>query len=646
MKMVLKRLIIKNFKGIKEFTVDFSEKVTKICGQNGSGKTSVATAWHWLWADRDYDLNANPMIRPDDAEDGDMPLVEAEIEVDGKPIVVSKYQKFKRSKPDKDGITKTSTTNGYEINSVEYSARDFEKRLSEDFGVDFEKFLQLSHPNVFVSGMKDKKNRDAMRVTLFAMADGVSDKELAESDPELSDLAELLGNYRADEVEAMQRASMRKINEVYGKDGEIIDAEIRGLQTAKTDVSVDELTNKQHGLEGRIAELDKEIASGKVDISDLEIELAKIGVSIKEYEASADEILRKKRSKLKDSLADAEREVKDKKHELATYNDSIVNASRKIAEGEARIEELRVDYNETKCKVMSDNATVCPACGREFEPERIEEIKKAFDEERASKLKQIDAEASGIDKQDKDLGADIEKWQEKMSIINRQLDTIYPLIENIEKELAGLPDVPDYTESAGYVNLIERKDAIEVSMAEKVAQGVDTTESELLRDRLKAELQEVIEEIGRVNGNTTIDDKIEALRQKKVDLAQQRADCEKILHQLSILAMKKNLTLEDQVNKHFEIVKWKLFDIQKNGEVKDACIPFIDGYRFGQSTNTGRELLAKLDIINGLQRFYETYLPVFVDGTECLSEVTESRIQMDCQAIFLKVSEDNELRFM
>lgn len=646
MKMTLKKVVATNFKGFDNFEVTFKDGKNIICGQNGLGKTSLLTAIIWAFCDKDYDLNSNPNIRPDDAKDEAIPTVFIEGEVDGKPFTVKKSQKFKRSKPDAEGITKTSTTNAYELNSVELSARDFEKRLSEDYGVDFEKFLQLCHPNVFVSGMKDKKSRDDMRATLFAMADGVSDLDIAKSDEKLSDVAGLLENYRYDEIESMSKASIRKIGEVYGKSGEIIDAEIRGLETAKSDVPMDELENKKKGIENQIDSLDKQIAKGKVDISDLETELNKVNLDISRCTATADEALREKRSSLKDSLSDAERELKNKKFEKSTYSDRIINANNDIRNREEKLERMKEDYLEVKSHKMSANATKCPACGREFDKDRIDEITKHFTEERTNKLIQIDKIASETAESIDNLNKDIDAWNEKISIIEKEIDTIEQLVEGIKKEIDNIPDTPDYEDSDKYKELITRKDKIEVEMAEKMANSTDTSKDEALRDSLKEQLQEIIEQIGKIKNNSTIDEKIEALRQKRIDLEQQKADAEKILYQLSILSMRKNEMLEEQVNKHFEIVKWRLFDVQKNGATLDACIPFIDGFRFGQSTNTGRELLAKIDIIRGLQTFYDMHLPVFIDGAECISENTENRIEMDCQAFFLKVTEDDELQFM
>lgn len=102
--------------------------------------------------------------------------------------------------------------------------------------------------------------------------------------------------------------------------------------------------------------------------------------------------------------------------------------------------------------------------------------------------------------------------------------------------------------------------------------------------------------------------------------------------------------LTEEINKHFKIVKWKLFNYQKNGGYVDCCIPLIDDRQFGTSTNKGREILAKLDIISGLQEFFGQSYPVFLDNAESLSEKTTRRIDMDCQLVMMSVSEDKELR--
>ena len=50
--MTLKTLVLQNFKGIENLTIDF-KKETIIEGENGTGKTSIFDAYSWLLWDKD-----------------------------------------------------------------------------------------------------------------------------------------------------------------------------------------------------------------------------------------------------------------------------------------------------------------------------------------------------------------------------------------------------------------------------------------------------------------------------------------------------------------------------------------------------------------------------------------------------------------
>ena len=92
------------------------------------------------------------------------------------------------------------------------------------------------------------------------------------------------------------------------------------------------------------------------------------------------------------------------------------------------------------------------------------------------------------------------------------------------------------------------------------------------------------------------------------------------------------------------MVDFKLFDYQKNGEYKEVCVPQYKGKDMRVSTNTGLEMAMKLDIIEGLQKFYGLYFPVFLDKAESLSDETLKQIDMPCQLILLKVTEGEKLK--
>lgn len=246
--MILKSLHLENFKGAKDKIYKFG-KTTRVSGMNRLGKTTIATAWFWLLADKNYELVSNPNIRPDDVEEC-VPTVTAVLDVDGKEIAIAKMQKRKVGKPDANGISKVTITNTYEINSVPKTERDFRADL-EELGLSFDNFLVCSHPDVFT-----RQKQADMRKVLFKLASAKTDVEIAAMSKDTKDVAKLLEAYKYEEIEAMNNASKKKAVEQL----DAIPNQIVGLEKAKVDVDVAEQELAKADLERKISEVDQKIA--------------------------------------------------------------------------------------------------------------------------------------------------------------------------------------------------------------------------------------------------------------------------------------------------------------------------------------------------------------------------------------------------
>ena len=191
--------------------------VNEIFGENGAGKTTIATAWLWLMSDRDYAIRSNPSVQPLGVEEC-TPRVEFLVDIDGTEVTLAKYQtKIQKT------ANSVAYSNSYEVNQVEYGERDFKNKLSE-YGIDFDLFLPSSHIEVFSS----QKAND-MRKVLFSMASQKTDLEIAKGLDDCSEVQKLLEIKTIDEIKAMQNAIMKNIKDNYGKSGEILRAKIEGL---------------------------------------------------------------------------------------------------------------------------------------------------------------------------------------------------------------------------------------------------------------------------------------------------------------------------------------------------------------------------------------------------------------------------------
>lgn len=136
MKVIFKRLIIENFKGIKSFIIEFDEKGTKIIGENGTGKTTILDVLYWIFFGKNslgktkFDLL--PLDENNEIIPKLYPHVELDFSVDGEMIKLSKIQKKSCE---------------YMYNEIPIKAKDYTNKICEL--VDEKIFATLINPTFF-----------------------------------------------------------------------------------------------------------------------------------------------------------------------------------------------------------------------------------------------------------------------------------------------------------------------------------------------------------------------------------------------------------------------------------------------------------------------------------------------------------------
>lgn len=668
MKATLKSLHLENFKGTKDKTYEFG-KSTRVSGMNRLGKTTIATAWFWLLADKNYELVSNPNIRPDDVEEC-VPTVTAVLDVDGKEIAIAKMQKRKVGKPDANGISKVTLTNTYEINSVPKTERDFKADL-EELGLILDNFLVCSHPDVFTG----QKQAD-MRKILFKMASAKTDAEIAATSEDTADAAKLLESYKFEEIEAMNNASKKKAVEQL----DAIPNQIIGLEKAKVDVDVAEQELAKADLERKIAEADQKIASAGNAVENLRQEEMQLQFDMSGIMQTMSRELDDKRRKLDDVIFDTVRNVDDVLRQIRNIKTQIADNEKIVSDADAERKALGVKYNTEKAKafdeapyqfdeskwVFDDSTTVCSLCGQKLPDDKIEQIKADF-EARKEKAKEdsfrklADAKRNFIEQTNsnmenikskgfeqkriiEDLTKKNAELQQSVESLEKQEQETLAKKEELSKQLLELPEEVDYSQNEEYVKLKTKHNEVlaEIERLQAADDAELVASLKIEKADLRSQLEEVNKIIAQAANNIRIDEQIADMQKKQREYEQAKADAEKILHQLKEVSKRKNALLVEEINQHFGIVSWKLFDYQKNGEYKEVCVPMVDGKEFGVTTNTGREIQAKLDICNSFQKFFDMFVPIFLDGAESLNN--EYIPAVDTQLILLTVTEDKQLK--
>lgn len=665
-KIEIREIRLTDFKGQLEKKIEFGHR-TVVSGKNGCGKTTLADAFMWVFCDKDYNLKNNPDIRPDDGKEC-LPRADIELVIDGKPVSVAKFQKRTESKS-KDGKPgKVALSNKYEINGVPKAERDFKADLKER-GFDFDNFLMLSHMEIFT----DLKDADARKI-LFSMSDGAgkTDLEIVKTVPDCAELVPLLETYKADEIKAMNSATLKKAEEQL----KAIPNQIIGMENSKVDADVAELELQKNALQKQISDLEKQIAqAGNEKAGEIKAELAGLRTKLLEIDSKAKADLLEQKSSVCNKVSTLELDRNVKTSELNRKTSDLESLRAQKKELLEKLQNARTQYpkikdtewdntvlESIKSETFNDTEAICPTCGRNLPPEQIEQLKSGFEQMKQERINQqlkvkeeweqdkkrkldeviqagnkASADMKEAHKQEETLTSEISKLTDELEQIKTSLDA-----EN--ENLEAIPKEPDFSENAEYQQIL-------VSIKEKEQELNSLDDSEEAKKQLseqlsgkKQELAAVNQKIGEANNNVRIDEQIEKLQESQKQYAQNKADAQMILDELKSLSMAKNTALEDAVNQYFDGVKVKLFDTQKNGEVVDACIWYVqdkdgDWKKLIGNANTALMMKGKIAIMDGLQKFYGVSYPIFVDCAAELDSSSLAGIKADAQLIFLKVAE-------
>lgn len=638
MKLILKKVILEQFKGVSHAEYDFGER-TNISGRNAAGKTTIADAVIWLFTDKDYSLKSNPEIHPDFLPVSE-PSVTVISDIDGKEVTFRKFQKDSRTKKQVEAGVPIRISNQYEINSVPKSQKDFVAYM-EECDINVETILLLSHPEIFTS----QKSSDCRKI-LFDMVSNITDKDIADSLPDCAETSALLESYTVEEITAMKKREQKEANE----NMDAIPNQIIGLEKAKVELPLDEFNAQKEKLFSEIEQMQKSIEDMDIQsIGDLNQQLALLDQEERQLKAQANSDRIEKYNSYTTLICTMQQEERDKSNEMNRKKDELDYLIRCKKDLEERFESLKGLFDGLKASEFTvDNDGKCPNCNQPLPVHMLDKLKTQFEEHKVAEMKRINLEAKEVASTIKSCCEKIKLIQEDIGNLDASLNRLSKEIQSMQKEREPLEHVIDIAGSEALVSINMRRANIKHQMAKS-----DDMKSEVeeIRSNIRVRertIREIDNKIAELRVNDRIDKQIEDLKQKQREYANAEAQASKIIDQLKDISMAKNKALTDEVNRHFNIVRFKLFEQQKNGDFKDCCIPMIkssDGtYKvLGESANTALEVRGKLDIIAGLQKFYNQYLPVFLDGAECLDAENLAQIHMDTQLITLSVT-DGDLK--
>ncbi len=637
----LEKLAIENFKGIKELTVEFSGATTNIYGDNATGKTSIFDAYLWLLFGKDSqgraDFEAKPLDKDGEPIHGVETKVVGAFFVGGKPLVLSKVYKEKWTK--KRGQAKpvfTGHTTEHFVDGLPVSKKKYDEKVGELLN---EKTFHLLSD---ITYFNEKIKWEERRRILLDVCGNITDADVIASDPKFSPLSEFLERQAPEERKKILQQDARRINKELEQIPVRISEQERILSGSEN--LPDEeylrgiLDEKKALLKEKQAELLR--AENNAQVIDLQKKRAELQRKINLLEAEHKKAVEKAEKDRKDALYEKEKEVNDLKAEISRTDEDIKHKEKTVKETEAKLNELRKLWDgENGREFEYTPEPACPTCGQELPSEKVEEARKKaledFNRRKAGRLSEITKEGKATREKLEVVRKGLQSLREKKEALEKQKKEAESEAISLIEEPLIYPEPPDdlfamATEVERLTSLIEKAQT----------EGIPTEPLKEEIGRLEAEMREAESKVASYEVVSKAQARIEELRKEERDLAERYENIQEEIYLLEEFTRRKVRIIEERVSDLFSLARFRLFEEQINGGLKETCETVYNGIPY-QNLNNGMRINIGLDIINTLSRHYGVSVPVWVDNAESVT----SLINTNGQIIRLVVSEqDRALR--
>lgn len=643
-KILINKISYKHFKGIESFELVLDGEEAVVYGQNGAGKTSLSDGLQWLLFGKDsagMKINPKPLDENNQELLGLEPTVEAELVVDGKTKVLKRVQQEKwTAKRGELEKKRSSDTTKYFIDEVPTKEKDWKDYIQELGG---ETNLQMLSNSSFFMSLNWKERREV----LIGMT-GLTNEEIINSDPDLEELPSILGAHSIEEARKIFAGQKKEVK----KNIEGMPARIQEVTDMKAQL---DLPDNKTSLEKNIDEMTlliKEKESWLVDakagnvnqeLNDLTQKQADLRAKLIDEKTKFQTTVFAATSTLQEDFNKQHETVSSLRTEVSKLESEEYRLQEALKEKKEFLKNHLEKYKSIKAETFDDHQTVCPTCNQDLPLEEIERIKSDFNQQQSEKLENNVAVGKAT-RQDADkLEVEIKELLTKLSEKRTEFELAESQLDKINSDLIYEKNKQGtFEESEVYKDIVAQNTQLEVQM-EKAKKKDSNSEVEKLESDIesdKAILTGLQKELQKFEMAKSYDDRLAELKQKDKSLKEQNQQIEKNLWLIEEFTRKKVERIEESINAKFEIVKWKLFDVQKNEGIKEMCEATFNGVEYSGGLNNGARINCDLDIVNTLSRELGITMPIFVDNAESVNTL----IPIQSQMIELQVTEDEKLK--
>lgn len=324
---------MRNFQGVRDFTLDCQGKNVTVYGDNGAGKTTLANAWHWLLFDKDSlnrkDFEIKTLTQDGEPVHGLEHEVEAVIDLDGEQLTLKKVytEKWTKQRGSAEAVFSGHTTKHY-IDGVPVSKRAYDNKIADI--VDENIFRLLTDPRAFNENLHWADRRKI----LLAVCGDVTDADVIAANPELEGLKDILGKRTLDQHKAVVKEQRVRVN----REIQQIPTRISEVQLGLPDITLikpealaDDIALLREELAAKQAEKLRVVQGGKVaekqkQLAEIEAEMFRVEGLHRREQTELTEESRNKLHAVKSARQNLELDIKGLEREQQSLNQSIREA--------------------------------------------------------------------------------------------------------------------------------------------------------------------------------------------------------------------------------------------------------------------------------------------------------------------------------
>lgn len=642
---------MQNFKGIKDLTIAFDGNMN-IYGDNGSGKTTILDAFLWCLFGKNSNNASNFNIKPLTDDGKEVHNLEYKVElvfdIDGDEKSFTKVYKENWTRKRGSNDTEFSGhTCDYFINGVPVQEKLYKLEVAKL--ADEENFKMITNLYYFNTNLDWKKRR----AILLELVGNISDADVIATSKSLKPLAEEIKKKSIDDLLAIAINTKKNVNKqleaIPIKIDELNKIDYRTIEGIKLD-------DLKAALAKQEARRDELIAlKSNSDSSNQLLQIDNERLRIENEIAKLRNYTSDKQIRL-DAIVDEGRKIKNQlqlaKDSLDGYNRSIVKEKTKITDAESEIgrlsdqrEILYTRYYEEMAKEFA--VETCLYCGQVLPEHMANELHGKFNLAKSQTIEDIIAEGKRKSEAIDALQSLIKETDDHIKSLTDATKATESEIAELEAQVKAKQDEWKKVNAEPEANPNQKRiDELDAKLADFIIRKRDmanakTFEKEEELNALRTGIQDINHKIALFEIKKANDERVQALVGEEDFLTFEYEKADKMHRLCEEFITTKASLLESKVNSQFEFVKFKLFETQVNGGIKEVCDATVNGVPYSD-LNHAMQVNSGLDIIQALHKVYSVKAPVFIDNAESITKIKP----IDTQIIRLVVSEtDKTLRF-